>query len=678
MGLVPKLVVSLVLLTLLPIAVMSALSLRHLSRIHEATVYQTQTILISSQLRLLSERLTQEQRRLSAFFSRIGGDAVALGGYAAELLRAGAGTAPAGPPHRPLDEHGAFTSAPEDADSVVFIPRYRPDAEAIVAASEPLEYMLKPILAREHRIVLGWFIHGASGVTRAYPWNDFAQMPRGRDLRTWPFYYLADGEHNSGGAEVYTGLYLDPLSRDWMISCVAPVRIGGSHEGTVGLDITVQNLLEEIDEVRLTERSVSMLLSPAGIIAASDNLPVATLGLDPDRPSHGQQLSDSTVPAVRELAQRIGTGDGTIEFVDTAAGRLFAGYASVQPPGWTLLLLVPEDEVLGPAAASIEKIVAETSGIRRNFLHILIFSVISVVVLAWIVFLHQSRGLRTILRGIRRVGEGDLDHRVEEGKGEFGHLGGALNSMAESLQNKKAELQRVYGEVEQSRKLAAVGRLAAGVAHEVNNPLATISTYTQLMLRDDGLSPDTRASLETITAEIQRIQEKLRNLLDLSRLQSIDRQPAAAGVLVRQVADLARHEAQAQAVEVRLELAAPDRLVLLDRAGFKQILWNLLGNAIEAQPGGGEVVVRTRFPATGNGGSRFVLEVEDRGPGIPEELLPKVFEPFFTTKEIGQGTGLGLAVCYRIVEGHAGHLEVENLAPRGCRFRVTLPGEDAP
>ncbi|MHB8766667.1 MAG: sensor histidine kinase, partial [Deferrisomatales bacterium] len=104
------------------------------------------------------------------------------------------------------------------------------------------------------------------------------------------------------------------------------------------------------------------------------------------------------------------------------------------------------------------------------------------------------------------------------------------------------------------------------------------------------------------------------------------------------------------------------------------MLWNLLGNAVDAQGGAGSVRVRTRAEGADGGPPAFVLEVEDQGPGIPEGVLAKVFEPFFTTKEVGQGTGLGLAVTYRIVQGHGGRVEVENLAPRGCRFRVVIPG----
>jgi signal transduction histidine kinase len=245
--------------------------------------------------------------------------------------------------------------------------------------------------------------------------------------------------------------------------------------------------------------------------------------------------------------------------------------------------------------------------------------------------------------------------------------------MADGLQDKKRELQRVYAEVEQSRKLAAVGRLAAGVAHDVNNPLATISTYAQILMRRPGIPGEARQDLDVVMAEIRRIQEKLRNLLDLSRLQSPVKGSLDLDRLVQEVTALARHEAEARGTSLRLALSAHGATLHGDRSGLKQVLWNLLGNAIDAQGAGGEVWVRTSVAWENGGPPTFALEVEDQGPGIPEHVLPKIFEPFFTTKEVGQGTGLGLAVAYRIVQSHGGRIDVENRLPRGCLFRVVLP-----
>ncbi len=669
-GLATKLLVSVLLLSLLPIGVMSALTFRHLAAIQEVSVQETRAVLLSAQINRLRERLGQEAERLSALFARLQDEAHALRAYA-EALSAEPRAFSYRNGSRYVEEPGGSYGNPvADGNSVLFVPRYRPDMADLVGATESLDLVLKPLAEREPRMVLGWVIF-RDGLTRAYPWRDFGHMPRDKDYTTWPFYFLADPVHNPGAGEVFTDPYVDPLSGEWMISCLAPVYVAGEHVATVGLDVTIQKLLGEIGEIRLSPGASSLLLSGHGIIAASENLPLAALGLDPSAPPQGQNPERSTVPQVAALATRMLDQAENVELIETPADRFFAGYVGVSPPGWRLVLLMPEEDVVGPAYESAATVLGEADHVRRNFIHVLVFSLLGIVGLSWLVLARQSRGLRTLVGAIRRFGEGDLSHRVEVGSGEQGQLSRALNSMAEGLQDKKRELQRVYAEVEQGRKLAAVGRLAAGVAHEVNNPLATISTYTQMLQRRPGLPGEARDDLEVVAGEIRRIQEKLRNLLDLSRVQSPVKSDLALDPLVREVAELARHEASARGISVELALGVNGRTLRGDRSGLKQVLWNLLGNAIEAQKTGGRVAVRTGVeegPA-----ANFRLEVEDEGPGIPEDIMPKIFEPFFTTKEVGQGTGLGLAVVYRIVEGHGGRIEVENRAPRGCRFRVVLP-----
>ncbi len=667
-----KLFVGFLFLALLPIGVMSALSLRHLENIREVSVQETRAVLISAQLNRLRERLSQEADRLAGVFARLQDEVHSLRSFAETLLAEPERFSYRNGSRYTLDPEGGYGNPEDDGNSVLFLPRHRPALDPLVQATESLDLVMRPLAEREPRMVLAWMIV-RDGLTRAFPWRDFSHMPRDKDYTTWPFYFQADPEHNPGRGEVFTAPYLDPLSGEWMISCLSPVYVGGGHRATAGMDITLQKLLREIGEIRLSPDSGSLLLAGTGVIAASENLTGAVLGLDPARPLHGQDLAGSSSPALRSLVARLEARSENVEFLDTGGLRAFAGHAAVTPPGWRLVLLVPEADVIGPAYESARQVLAESQRIRSNFVHILIFAVLGVVGITALVLIHQSRGLRSLLGGIDRLGQGDLRHRLAEGKGEFGRLALALNTMAEGLQEKKRELDRAYAEVEQERKLSAVGRLAAGVAHEVNNPLATISTYTQMLLRRPDLGEDARENLEVVMGEIRRIQDKLRNLLDLSRLQSPVKTDLDPDRLVREVAELARHEAEARGVSLELDLAGGERRLQVDRSGIKQVLWNLLGNALDAQGEEGRVTVRTRVASNDGLPPAYVLEVEDRGPGIPEKILPKIFEPFFTTKEVGQGTGLGLAVAYRIVRSHGGSIGVENLEPTGCRFRVTLP-----
>ncbi len=672
LGLPAKLFVSFALVSVLPIAVLSGLSLRHLLNIQQVSVEETRALLISAQLNRVRERLAEEAVRLSGQFTRLQDEAHALASLAQAVLADPAAFGYRNGSRYRLAADGSFGNSEDDGRSVLFVPRYSPRLAPLVDATETLDLLMRPIAAREPRMVLCWIIL-REGLTRAFPWRDFDEMPRDKDYTTWPFYYRAGPEENPGREEVFTDLYLDPLSGEWMISCLAPVYVGTAHVATVGIDITVDNLLRDIAAIRVSERSSTLLLSGSSILAASGNLPVARLGLDPTRPSPGQDLARSSENEVRKGVDVLLARSEGVEFLRGELGS-FLGFSSVRPPGWKIVILVPESDVIAPAYESAGKVLVETSRIRRNFVHILLFSVLTMVGLTWVVLAHQSRGLREILRGVRQFGEGNLHHRLPAGTGEFGRLAGALNSMADGLLGRKRELQRVYAQVEQERKLSAVGRLAAGVAHEVNNPLATISTYTQLLLRREDLPPDAARDLKTVMDEVQRIQGKVCGLLDLSRAQSPARTTVDLNRLVEEVADLTRHEATARGIALHVN---PDPRVPpanLDRSGLKQVLWNLLGNALDAQEEvGTSVRVSTRFVPEG---PELVLEVEDEGPGIPEEILPKIFEPFFTTKEVGQGTGLGLAVSYRIVRDHGGRIEVENLRGGGCRFRVWLPLED--
>lgn len=671
-----KLLVGVVLLWGGAIGVISSLTFRHLQTIKEVSLQETRSALISSQVNYLKHHLEQQAEKISNEFSNIKREVHLLSALTQPLVEFPGRFQFRNGSHYQLIAEGDYGNPVDDGHSRLFVTAYSPALDPLISATESLDILFQPLAEAQPRMVLGWIIH-KDGVTRTYPWRDFSHFPRDREVTSWPFYFLAAPEHNPSGQELFTPLYTDPLSHDSMISCLAPVFVQGRHVATVGIDITVQKLLQDISKVRLTERSGSLLLSDREILAASDNLPLAALGLDPTTPAHGLNLA---IAAVSPLGQKV-LGKKTkrigVEIIETEEMRAFLGYASVEPLGWRIVLLVPEADLIGPVNAQTQAIAGEAERIRRNFVHVLVFAMLAVASLGYLVIAHQARGLRTLLGGIREFAEGKLAYRVPEEGGEFGALAQALNRMAQSLLEKKRELTRAYAEMEQGRKLTAVGRLAAGVAHEVNNPLATISTYTQLLMRSD-LPQESHERLQKVMGEIHRIQEKLRNLLDLSRLQSPVRSLVDPNILVRDVVDMARYEALAQGIALQLSLTDRCQLFSVDQSGFKQVLWNLLGNAIAAQHSGGVVLVQTRFFGTPDAASSLILEVEDAGPGIPPDILPHIFDPFFTTKEVGQGTGLGLAVVSTIVQGHGGTIEVENLVPRGCRFRAVFLENETP
>jgi two-component system NtrC family sensor kinase len=253
--------------------------------------------------------------------------------------------------------------------------------------------------------------------------------------------------------------------------------------------------------------------------------------------------------------------------------------------------------------------------------------------------------------------------------------GGAVThviTIGEDITDWRAALDRSA----QAEKLAALGQLAAGVMHEINNPLATIAACAEsigLQVELGTTAPPTEL-LRIIDLEVQRCKKIVNGLLDFSRPKSLGRETFDLNAVVQQGLFLLQHHPRFKRVKVVMELEATGPLLVDgDQDQIVQVLIALAMNALDASPEQGRVIIRTRLEARLEAPGDAVLEVEDEGPGIPRALQAKVFEPFFTTKPPGQGTGLGLAICYGIVAEHNGVLELVSPEGHGANFRVTLP-----
>jgi len=656
----------------LPIVLMSLFTLDHLRTIQKVTYEGARSVLIAHQSQHIKDSLTMEATKLSNIFKRLNDETYNIGSFAQNLLSSLPKHSFRNGSNYHVNQDGTYSTLRNDGNSAVFANHYESAMDQAIIGTEALDLVLKPLLERESKMVLGWLLHRQEFI-RVYPWSDGKYWPRDRALTSWPFYYLADEQHNPAKKGLYTPVYLDPLSREWMISCLYPVYVNGHHEATVGIDITVQKILQEISDIRLTKGSSSLLISDSEIIAASPNFPLNTLGLNPGAPSHGQILLNSKFTEVRKLAKELHSNKQNVKLFELPGYRVMVGFATVEPLGWKLVYFVPEEEFLAPSNENATKIFAESQKIRRNFIHIVVFTLIGLIGITIFIFFYESKGIRMLLGGIRKLADGDLSHRLPEDYTEIGELAKALNSMAKSLQNKNKELQQIFDKMEQARKLSAVGRLAAGVAHEVNNPLATISTYTQMVLRRNDIPNDVSKSMRIVMSEIKRIQSHVSNLLDLTRLKESTKENINPNIIIREISSLVCNETSTRNIELRLSLCDDSLRIYADSSGIKQIIWNLLRNALDAQKKGGFIKLSTYFNQVNDNPSTFVIEMQDEGPGVSDENLPHIFEPFFSTKDIGQGTGLGLSIVSNIVKNHDGSIEVINLLPRGCLFRVILP-----
>ncbi len=291
-------------------------------------------------------------------------------------------------------------------------------------------------------------------------------------------------------------------------------------------------------------------------------------------------------------------------------------------------------------------------------------ALVLLVVGAWMLRGVVVRPVQSLEHAARRVTAGDLDARVEtRGPGELGRLADAFDQMTASLRSGRDELIR-------SEKLAGIGRLAAGVAHEVGNPLAAILGYAEMLVGDSPerpLAADLRRQIaERVRAETERIHHIISELLEYARPGRDAVEPVDVARVVDGALSLVRAQPRGRGVETRVEIPAELPAVAASAGRLTQVLLNLLLNAADATGGEGTITVDARRQ-----GDRVIVGVADDGPGVPEETRAHLFEPFMTTKEPGKGTGLGLSVSLAIVESWGGTIRLADSA-RGARFEVEL------
>jgi signal transduction histidine kinase len=284
--------------------------------------------------------------------------------------------------------------------------------------------------------------------------------------------------------------------------------------------------------------------------------------------------------------------------------------------------------------------------------------------------------VRTISRPKQRIplaahNETNRDNGTEDelrkSTDENGILAGSFNEMSRKMAFDIESLRRMNEQLVRADKLAAMGTLAAGVAHEVNNPLASISSLIQMMRSENGAA-DTTEKLDLIQKQIQRITNVTKNLTDFARARPAAKSEVEISEVIESALRLAKFDSTFQKLKVTTEIEEDLPRIFADADQLQQVFLNILVNARDAMPDGGRLNVSTR-----QGDREISIEISDTGTGIDDETAKQVFDPFFTTKPAGKGTGLGLAVCYGIVTAHGGRLEVSQNSKNGAAFVVTLP-----
>lgn len=289
--------------------------------------------------------------------------------------------------------------------------------------------------------------------------------------------------------------------------------------------------------------------------------------------------------------------------------------------------------------------------------------------------------------------DGDLLFLSDEEQNEFKKLSRSLNRMLTnidadkkklkstvlSLEAANAELRKAHKEMIRTEKMASVGRLSSGIAHEIGNPIGIVLGYLDLLRQNDLAEKERADYIERAQDEIGRINTIIRELLDFSRPAQGVKEEISVHAIVEEVAEMLRQQPMMKEITLHCDLGAGGYFVKADPQRLRQVFLNLLINASDAiglqtESAGGNIRIESKDIQTNPDGVKLLqITVADDGPGISEEELNNIFDPFYTTKEPGKGTGLGLSVCFMIMEETGGALRAEAAAGQGTRFILTLP-----
>lgn len=294
----------------------------------------------------------------------------------------------------------------------------------------------------------------------------------------------------------------------------------------------------------------------------------------------------------------------------------------------------------------------------------------------------MTRPIQALTRGVAAVGRGDLSQRIEiTSRDELGRLSVAFNEMTAQL----ARMRELEERLRRADRLAALGTMAAGIAHDIRNPLTSILIFSQLMsLHHDD--PDVRAKFDRVVPrELERVQAVIEDMMELARPTTLNLEPTNLNEVLMQVLELYEGQAATQGIKVAREFGSDLPFCMADRKRLHRCFSNLISNGVQAMANGGDLAVRTTVvpaavlpyaPAADPGsgapnGSAIRVIIADTGQGIPLDRLPRIFDPFYTTKE--KGLGLGMAITHRIIEDHKGSIDVQSQVGLGTTFTIHLP-----
>ena len=519
------------------------------------------------------------------------------------------------------------------------------------------------------------------------------------DESTLDYVYLLDPEHNPERRTVWLDPYFDRFKRTWMTSCVAPLYEGDRFWGTTGMDLLLSTVRDVVLTLDPGPNGYAFLISSTGTPIALPERGVSELLWEEDArqailqtylDGEDQEWTDEALEALetlnlvetpneelRALVQVMTEGrEGTAHIQLGGESKLLA-YAPISKTGWSLGVVTPLRDVVSGAEVIAEAIHTETTQAMRHFFWIAAVVLLFGVAIGIIFILHSVRPLSALAHRVEKIRWDQLsfDPVHTKRKDEIGELYSNMEEMIALLRKAKEERELLDRELGSVQRVESLGVLAGGIAHDFNNFLTAILGNVSLAAMKLPEHAEQRRFLVEAERACERARELTQQLLTFSK----------GGAPQIQIFSLPEIVAQASKFALRglvhqcnLKLSPDLWPVKADPGQISRVINNLVINASQAMSKGGTIRITAGNEHIGEEENRHMkvgsyvrVTVSDGGEGIAEDALPNVFDPFFTTKKTG--TGLGLSVCFNVVQRHGGHIEIESVPGKGTNVSVWLP-----
>ncbi len=486
------------------------------------------------------------------------------------------------------------------------------------------------------------------------------------------------------GKAGWSDVYFDYTANDWALSAIEPIVDDGRQILSVGHDMLLKELIDRVIRTRL-EGTYNLILRDDGVLLAHPNY------MDGIRASNGGlPVSATNDPNLRNINRLIREQGDSSTIIDNAADHEYLAVTRLQGPNWLLVTVFPKDIIADRAFETARLILLLGAGAL----------LLEVVILCFVLNKQVAQPLNRVLDATNRIGAGDFDIRLDDSsRDEIGRLASSFNAMSrelnsreealnersqklatvnQQLQQELVERQRAEEEIRrqrealhQSEKMSALGSMLAGVAHELNNPLAVVVGRAALMEKQVANSA-IRGKVVKIREAAERCARIVKTFLAIARQQSPQRKPVQINDILRAAVGVTEYGLQTSDVKVEMALNPDVPLVNADGDQLSQVFMNIIVNAQHAVQ---QIAPPRRLSISTHyiPPDEVVIEFSDNGPGVPEEIHARIFDPFFTSKSVGEGTGIGLSYSYGVIQSHGGHLTLDENYADGARFVIRLP-----